>query len=136
MRKPEIQEPLDGTFSSWITEKAWQSQVIQLARWHKWKAVHFRPARVVCEYCHRQGCNRCKGSGYVFRTAVEGDGKGFPDTILARPPRLIIAELKKDTAKLIDPDQIQWLAWLSQCPGVETYIWRPKDYDEVERLLK
>lgn len=59
-------------------------------------------------------------------TPVKYDGKGFPDLVLVRPPRLIFVELKSDTGK-IRPDQ-QW--WLDRLTGTaaEVYVWRPSDW--------
>jgi hypothetical protein len=60
---------------------------------------------------------------------------GFPDEVLVRPPRLVFAELKSETGKLT-PDQEEWLEELRQVPGVEVFVWRPSDMDEIERLLR
>jgi len=45
-----------------VTEAEFLAQVLAYARLHGWRAVHFRAARV--------------GTGW--RTAVQGDGAGFP----------------------------------------------------------
>lgn len=60
---------------------------------------------------------------------------GFPDETLARPPRLIFAELKSPTGKL-SPAQQEWLDTLNQIPGIEVYVWRPADLDHVVRILR
>ncbi len=59
---------------------------------------------------------------------------GFPDLCLVRPPRLIFAELKTEAGQL-SRDQRLWLDNLAACPMVETYVWRPSDWRQVERVL-
>jgi hypothetical protein len=124
-----------------MSEKLWQDRVIQLARWFKWKTAHFRTSLAKCKRCRGRvglnpNCQFCKGKGLIYRTAVEGDGKGFLDTVLCRPPRLCFVELKVDGEKIKDKDQQDWFDLLSRCPGAETYVWHPADYDDVERILK
>jgi hypothetical protein len=60
---------------------------------------------------------------------------GWPDEVLCRPPRLVIAELKGDRGKL-SPAQQGWIVDLSAVPGVEVYVWRPCDLDEIARVLR
>jgi hypothetical protein len=60
---------------------------------------------------------------------------GWPDIALCRPPRLILAELKSDAGKTTAA-QTHWLDLLAQCPGVETYLWRPRDWDEIMATLR
>lgn len=101
-----------------ISEDAFQSQVIDLARALGWKTAHFRPALT-------------KSGNWI--TAVAGDGKGFPDLVLVRD-RVIFAELKRDTEK---PSSAQrdWLDALERA-GVEVYVWRPADFDDIVEVLK
>jgi len=61
--------------------------------------------------------------------------RGWPDLALCRPPRLILAELKREKAAL-SPSQERWLALLRDCPGVETHVWRPSDWPEIETTLR
>ena len=60
---------------------------------------------------------------------------GFPDLVLVKPPRVIFAELKRERE---DPDdeQLVWYGLLIQCPGVESYVWRPRDIDDVLQVLQ
>ena len=74
---------------------------------------------------------------------------GFPDLVLVRPPRVVVAELKRQGGKLTegrlrhDPrgyprwidGQEEWLRALAQCPGVETYVWYPADLRDVATVL-
>jgi hypothetical protein len=61
--------------------------------------------------------------------------RGWPDLALCRPPRLILAELKSDTGKTT-VHQDRWLDMLRACPGVETYLWRPADLDDIAAALR
>jgi len=51
---------------------------------------------------------------------------GFPDLFLLRPPRALLAELKRETGKLTDA-QSAWIADLERCPALEVHVWRPRD---------
>lgn len=118
--------------------KVFTPQVIALARWLGWKVAHFRPAQVKCKLCHGRGCRRCKGSGLSWRTAVSGDGEGFYDLVMGHKAqrRLIFAELKSETGAR-KQKQAEWadLA-IALADRVEYYLWRPSDYDEIERILR
>ena len=59
--------------------------------------------------------------------------KGWPDLVLAKPPRLIFAELKGPKGKL-RPDQEMWRDVLRDC-GQEWHLWRPDDLDDIYKLL-
>ncbi len=66
---------------------------------------------------------------------------GFPDAVLVRTepkPRLIFIELKTDDLKhsRLSIDQWIWLKMLQHIPFVECYLWRPRDRDEIEVILK
>jgi hypothetical protein len=81
-----------------------------------------------------------KQFGYtVYHTRYSiGSTPGFPDLVLVRPPRVIFAELK--TARLhsrVGPHQRAWLNLLSDCDGVETYLWRDgtDDLEDIARIL-
>ena len=65
---------------------------------------------------------------------------GFPDNVAVRldpKPRLVFAELKTDE-KESQPsiDQWIWLKILQHIPGVECFLFRPSDRDEIERLMR
>lgn len=102
-----------------ISEKAFTAQVIALARWLGWRVAHFRAAMT-------------KGGRWV--TPVQGDGAGFPDLFMLRHNRAICAELKTAKGKTI-PKQDEWLNEAKRA-GIETYVWRPADIDEIEATLK
>ena len=97
-------------------ERDWQRDVIRLAQTLGWKCAHFRPAQT------------SKG----WRTAVAADGAGFPDLCLVRD-RIIFAELKNEKGQPTE-QQLEWIAAL-QVAGVEAYVWRPDDLDQVMAVL-
>jgi hypothetical protein len=59
----------------------------------------------------------------------------FPDLVMCRPPRLVIAELKVGTRQPTE-GQLAWLLTLADCPPCEAYAWWPKDWPEIEACLK
>lgn len=62
---------------------------------------------------------------------------GYPDLTmwkLSPLPRLLFVELKTNTGKL-SKEQSVVLNELQQT-GAEVYVWRPKDYDTIVRLLQ
>jgi hypothetical protein len=100
-----------------MSEAELQSAVIELARMFRWRVAHFRPAK----------------TAHGWRTPVQADGKGFPDLLLVRD-RVIAAELKSDAGKLGD-DQAAWLDAF-EIAGVESYVWRPSDLEQVANVLR
>jgi hypothetical protein len=62
---------------------------------------------------------------------------GFPDLLLLRPPRIIVAELKTETGRL-SPYQVEWLDRFRELDGVEVYEWRPTQWLDgtVEAILR
>lgn len=99
-------------------EEALQGAVIDLARNTGWLVAHFRPAKT------ERG----------WRTAVSGDGKGYPDLTLLRGGEQLVAELKSDTGRL-SPEQRVWLEAFERA-GVEAHVWRPRDWADIEARLK
>lgn len=93
--------------------------VLELAALRKWRTMHQRPGLTQAGH---------------WRTAVQGDGKGFPDLVLCRE-RLILVELKSDLGRTT-PEQQDWLFALSAA-GVETHIWRPLHWTNgtIEEVL-
>jgi hypothetical protein len=92
-----------------VTEKQLQAQVVQLAQLGGWRTYHTHDSR---------------------RSAP-----GFPDLVLVRPPRLVFAELKSENGR-IRPEQEMWLEALAGCAEApESHLWRPRDLEEVQRIL-
>ena len=101
-----------------VSEADFMAQVTQLATLLGYVWCHFRPAMT------------SKG----YRTPVSGPlGKGWPDLVLVRGERIIFAELKRDGAKPT-PEQTEVLATLAKTG--EAYVWQPKDFEAVARLLQ
>src|SRR5580765_4675851 len=63
-----------------------------------------------------------------------GTQSGLPDLILVRPPRVIFAELKSEHGRL-SPMQKAALTDLMHCPGVETYVWKPSNWETIVTVL-
>jgi hypothetical protein len=100
-----------------LLEADWQRTVIEAAHVLGWRVGHFRKARTN------------KG----WRTPVSADGKGFPDLVLVRD-RIVYAELKSETGKP-SLDQKAWRDAILGAGG-EWYLWRPGDWEEVQRVLR
>ncbi|HUW00766.1 MAG TPA: hypothetical protein VMW08_00300 [Acidimicrobiales bacterium] len=108
-----------------ISEKALQSWIIDLGKIGGWRICHFHDSR------------RQVAPG-VF--VGDKEAKGFPDTVLIRPPEIIFWELKREgppSAAKPTPEQERWLAELSAC-GLEARVVRPSDFEGYvkERLLR
>ena len=91
-----------------MTEKELDTEVRKLAKLCHWKYYH------------------------TYRS--KRSPAGFPDVFLARPPRVVIAELKTEK-KQPTPEQMEWLQLLGGCPGLEVYLWRPSDLEEIASVL-
>jgi hypothetical protein len=101
-----------------ITESEFLDQVLQYAKLRGWRSAHFRPAKTI--------------DGW--RTPVSGDGKGFPDLLLVRGDRVIVAELKVGKNKLT----LEQIAWLAAFKGanIPAFVWTPGEWPEIERTLE
>jgi len=91
-----------------MSEREFQAQIIKLARLLGWRVFH--PWLSV------------------------HSASGWPDLALCRPPRFLLAEIKRERADLT-PAQVCWRLDLAECPGVEIYTWRPSDFEEITRVL-
>lgn len=91
--------------------------VIKYARLKGWRTAHFRHAR----------------TEHGWRTAVDGDGAGFPDLVLVRE-RLVVAELKSISGRLTG-EQDAWLVAF-RLANIESYMWRPTDWPHIEKVLE
>jgi hypothetical protein len=90
-----------------ISEKEWQAQVVDLAKLLRWR--HY----------------------YTFSS--RRSPPGFPDLVLLRE-RVVYAELKSSTGEL-SATQDGWLQAL-EAAGAECYVWRPRDLEQVARVLR
>ena len=83
-----------------------------------WEVLHIRAGR----------------TQFGWAVPVTGSlGEGWPDLILAKPPRIIAAELKSGSGKATD-HQLRVLDVLRRC-GIETFVWRPDDWDEIVKVI-
>jgi hypothetical protein len=92
-----------------VSEDDLLTAVLDLARLFGLKVAHFRPAK----------------TDRGWRTAVQGDGKGYPDLTIAGPGGALFVELKSATGRP-SREQQEWLAMLNRA-GAGTAIWRPAD---------
>ena len=102
-----------------IKEEDFFQQILDLAHIFGWRVAHFRPAR----------------TKYGWRTAVAGDGAGFPDCVMIRGERIIFAELKSEKGKPSEKQQ-EWLDALESTRKVEVYLWRPHQIEEIAEILR
>lgn len=89
-----------------LSERDWQSEVIEIAGAGGWRHYHTHDSRK--------------------------SAKGFPDLVLVRE-RVLYVELKSEDGKL-RPEQGPWLEALAAA-GQEVYIWRPSNRPVVDRVL-
>ena len=76
--------------------------------------------------------------GWEVWCTLRSDGSPFgePDLRMCRPPRYLTVELKTDKGRLSE-DQKRAKELLEQCfPGVEYYLWRPKDMEQIHIVLR
>lgn len=90
------------------SERAFRQQIVQLAQLRGWAV-------------------------YWTWTSIHSPA-GFPDLVLCRPPRLVVAELKTVTGQ-VTPAQQDWLVALGACTAVEAHLWRPADWALVDATL-
>lgn len=98
-----------------IKEKDWQAKVVRIATLNGWK--HYHPP-----------------DNKPINGRIQKVVSGYPDLTLVRDGKIIFAELKRETGRLSD-DQIDWLDELRKC-GIDCYVWRPSDIDEVVTTLR
>lgn len=102
-----------------MSEEQLLTVVLQMARALRLCTAHFRPART------EQG----------WRTAVSGDGKGFPDLVIVGR-RVLYRELKR-MGEHPTAAQMGWLTRLEDA-GQDVELWRPADLrsGRIERELR
>lgn len=91
-----------------ISEKAFQAEVIRLAKRNGWKFYHT----------------------YDSRKCVAG----FPDLLLVRGRVLVAAELKVGGNRTTAA-QDSWLEAFAGVRVVESVVWRPEHWEEIGRTL-
>ena len=111
---------LDGSLVE--PEASLLSKVMSYAHMRQWHAWHDQATNAA---------RRCHDCGSYRRGPR--NAPGLPDLILVRRPRLVIAEVKREGEKPT-PAQQRWLDEFAAC-GVETYIWRPSDWETILGVL-
>ena len=91
-----------------LSEEQWQQTVIEYATLRGWATYHTRDSR--------------------------RSNAGYPDLTMVRRTRLVFAELKSETGKPPGAAQVRWLRALEEA-GAECYVWRPRDWLTVEKIL-
>ena len=93
-----------------LTEKAFMDSIVDLARQTGWLVYHTHDSR--------------------------RSEPGFPDLVMTKPKRLVIAEIKTEKGKTTK-HQDKWLETLKtvEARGVKVKLWRPSDWPEIERTL-
>lgn len=90
-----------------VDERTFRRQLLDLARMLRWRA-------------------------YFTWTSVHSP-PGFPDIVLVRGPRLVIAELKSEDGKLTEPQRVWLLDLVGTC--AEVYLWRPSYLQRIAEVL-
>ena len=91
-----------------VTEKQWQATVVE----------------------------QCELSGWLWYHTYDSrrSPPGFPDLVMVKKGRIIFAELKVGKNK-VGKAQQEWVDLLKVNKGVEVYVWRPEDLQEVINIL-
>lgn len=89
------------------TEESFQCVVRALARMHGWLCYHTRDSR--------------------------RSPDGFPDLVLVKGSRLVVAELKSAKGKTTAAQG----AWLEafRATGAEVFVWKPSDWPMIQQVL-
>lgn len=93
------------------TERDFQQRVVEYARIKGWLVYSIPDSR------------RATLSGYPDLTLIRGFDR-----------RLVFAELKRDKGRLSDAQE-NVLETLRRIGRFEVYVWRPRDWDDVVRIL-
>ncbi len=103
-----------------MTETELLNGVLAMAGVFGWRSFHVRPAR----------------TAHGWRTAVQGDGRGFPDLVLLREGRHVVVELKSQRGQ-VTQEQEAWLDAFEKS-GAEVFVWRPVDWanGSIEAVLR
>lgn len=115
-------KPQDAPTAFRQSERDWQAKVLQYAALRGWRAFHDNATNAP---------RRCSGCGAIRH--LPRNAPGWPDLVLVRRPDVLFVELKSDAGK-VDDDQQRWLDDLMAC-GQRVYVWRPRDWDDVQRVL-
>lgn len=104
-----------------VLEYDFQVAVTKYAEQHHWRVHYMRKSAM-------QGADGTwKGLG----------GGGWPDLFMVNTAsrRAVAAELKAERGSAT-PEQRLWLSALETVPGIETFIWKPRNAVEIMERLK
>lgn len=107
-----------------LTERAWQGQVLTLARLFGWRWWHDAATNAP------RACPHCKKPLRLPR-----NDPGWPDLFMVRGDTLIVAELKSDR-NYPTPEQRAWLRAFEQVRRIVVVVWKPKDVDRVAEVMR
>lgn len=104
-----------------ISERDYQRRIETLAKHLGYLVNHVNKATVA-------------GGRFITPTSHAG----FPDLWLLRERRLVVFEVKSESAapSAVKAAQREWIRLLQSVPGVEAYVVRPSDWPHVEALLR
>lgn len=105
---PSLPHKEAHTLTRSVSEKAFMQQVIDLATLRGWLVYHTYDSR--------------------------RSSPGFPDLVLVRHNTLLFAELKTEKGKPTGA-QKQWLEALRNVETISPNLWKPSDWQEIERIL-
>jgi hypothetical protein len=60
--------------------------------------------------------------------------KGWPDLVIAGPNHVVFVELKTEKGR-VSTEQREWLDTLLNA-GATVEVWRPSDWDRIQRILR
>ncbi len=127
-----------------LTEAAFQTSVVGLLRVYGWPHIYHAPAG---------GHAPARAGGRRVALEQLPEGRGFPDLLAVKGPRILVAELKTDKGR-IGPGQVEWLEAFELVaaaiaalipadlgggyapPIVEAYLWRPRDWDTLHDVIR
>lgn len=101
-----------------LTENELLEATLSLAKLYGWRTFHQRPALTA------------RG----WRSAVQGDGEGWPDLFMVRGGQNLAVELKRKGGKAT-VEQREWLDAL-KASGIPATVWTPEHWESGAILAK
>lgn len=118
-----VPQPVEKVRTHGHPEADLQDKIIACAKLQGWTVAHFRAVRI------QRGDGTC-----YYATPVQAEGEGFPDLVMLRGKRGIAAECKAGR-NLPTARQVMWLNLFKEA-GFETYVWYPKHWDKIVKVLE
>jgi hypothetical protein len=104
-------------------EADWQATVMAILQAHGWTAFHINASIV----------RVTSGGQRTYATAVTSQGRGFPDVVAIRAGRMVFIECKSERG-IVNAEQHLWHQRLSAVAGVEVYVLRPSDGQQLMEI--